>query len=81
MKNQSWWRMNPVSYHTYTIEWTPECGGVVRAKLDDIANWQYKECRCARFAESLGLEIIGQQRRMREMKDDFGHDEPFYSGA
>ena len=37
IKEVDYWRLNKAKDATYTIEWTAKRGGVVRAKLDSIA--------------------------------------------
>ncbi len=62
----SWWRLNPRKGATYTIEFTHDDGGWIRAKLDSISMWEYKRCNNASYAIQMGEQIINEQMRRRK---------------
>lgn len=70
MEKHSWWRLNPRKNNIHSIEWTPFNGGIVRAKLDSIAEWDYAHCEKCKYAESFGLMIIEEQKRRRNVSKD-----------
>ena len=49
---------------TYLIEWYPK-EKMVRAKLDDIAEWSEQKCRFYSQAEEKGYWLIAQQLKER----------------
>jgi len=65
MPDSDFWRMNTAKDCTYTIEWTPKSGGIVRAKLDSIARWDYDYCSQGKWAAKLGLVLIARQEKER----------------
>ena len=70
IKEVDYWRINKSKNSTYSIEWTAKRGGVVRAKLDSLAEWQYKSCSCVKYALQLGYQIIDNQKLQREYQTD-----------
>jgi len=65
-EKSDWWRLNKQEFSTESIEWTPDEGGWVRAKIDSISNWGYARCKNARYALSIAIAILTSQRRSRE---------------
>jgi hypothetical protein len=76
-----YWELS-VKNSLHQIQWTPEIKGVVRAKLDSIAEWGYKPCYDIRFAKDVGMAIINNQKKDRETNEFllYGYD-PNYQGA
>ena len=60
-----WWRLNPKKWATYTIEFTFDDDGWIRAKLDSLSNWSYEKCNNAKYALQKGERMIDKQRRER----------------
>ena len=65
INDDSWWRLNPRKHYMYAIEWSAEFRGIVRAKLDSIAGWDYKPCSDVRFAQDVGHRMIDKQKAER----------------
>ncbi len=65
IENADWWRLTKKDNTFETIEWTYQYGGWVRAKLDSVANWEYKQCSEACHAISFGNRIIQEQMGKR----------------
>jgi len=61
MDKCEWWNCLMVGEPS-EIQWSPAKGGVVRAKIDTITNWEYKVCPCAKSAIGIGAGIIDKQR-------------------
>ena len=69
----SFWRLNQKKGATYTIEFTFDTfeysgkvyKGAVRAKLDSLSNWEYKECSEAKYALQFGERMIERQKKWR----------------
>jgi hypothetical protein len=68
MERCNWWRLNKKEEAISDIEWTPDKGGVVRARLDSLEAWEYRPCEKARFAVGIGEGIIRNQKERREQK-------------
>lgn len=58
--NTEWWDYTQCE-RPYKIQWTPKCGGWVRAKLDSITPWEYKRCGNSSNAYAIGDKIIEAQ--------------------
>ena len=70
LEKSDWWRLNKRMLNkektsTEVIEWTYHCGGWVRAKLDSIESWSYQQCPNAKYARSLGDQLIYEQKKER----------------
>ena len=78
-----WWEFVNQEDFTFSIQWTPKRGGIVRAKLDDFDSWQYKHCGCANNAHSCGISMIESKMKMREHIElsQAHYDDPYYQGA
>ena len=63
MDNSTFWRMPQKEGETYNIEWSYK--GIVRARLDSLAQWEYKVCKEAKYAEGIGNGIIEEQKKIR----------------
>ena len=66
MDKLDWFRMNKLKSSVSDIEWTYSNGGIVRARLDSMAEWSYKVCHKAKYAESLGMRLIFKQKKWRQ---------------
>jgi hypothetical protein len=77
-----YWELQKYQDKTFTIQWTPQEGGMVRAKLDGIASWWHISCNNPFEAEHIGLHIIRQQKKNRQTNEFLLYDyEPKYQGA
>lgn len=65
LKDADWWRLNKLTSATEAIEWTYQYGGWVRAKLDSLSTWSYKQCPKACYAKSNGEQLIWEQKKGR----------------
>ena len=61
-----WWRLNPLEYSVYDIEWSPQCGGVVRARFKDN-EFEYITCGDVRYALDIGYRIINMQMEVYDV--------------
>lgn len=60
INDNDWWDYTKVAMN-HKIQWTPQCGGWVRARRDRCTKWEYKKCGNASCALSTGDRIIENQ--------------------
>lgn len=61
MEATEWWDYTKAET-PYKIQWTHIKGGWVKARLDSITPWGYRQCGCAKQATTIGFYIIECQK-------------------
>ncbi len=69
LKKANWWELQKEDDGTERLQWSSIYDGIVRVKLDSIADWSYNGCPKISYAKLIGLVLIKAQKKEREREE------------